>query len=120
MVSHNLNVVRKVTGRVAVMYLGKIVEIGRTATIFSDPAHPYSHALISANPEIDPARRREKIVLSGEIPSPLDPPPGCRFHTRCPRAQERCRTEEPKLREMGRGRQAACHFPLVEPAPLLS
>ena len=70
-VSHNLNVVRKVTDRVAVMYLGQIVEIGRTATIFHAPAHPYSHALISANPEIDPAKRREKIVLPGEIPSPL-------------------------------------------------
>ncbi len=114
MVSHNLNVVRKVTDRVAVMYLGKIVEIGRTAAIFSAPAHPYSHALISANPEIDPAKRREKVVLAGEIPSPLNPPPGCRFHTRCPRAQERCRIEEPLLRLMGGERSAACHFPLVE------
>jgi peptide/nickel transport system ATP-binding protein len=112
-VSHNLNVVRKVTDRVAVMYLGQIVEIGRTATVFHEPAHPYSHALISANPEIDPAKRREKIVLSGEIPSPLDPPSGCRFHTRCPRMQERCRIEEPKLRPMGSERSAACHFPLV-------
>ena len=75
-VSHNLNVVRKVTDRVAVMYLGQIVEIGRTATVFSAPAHPYSYALISANPEIDPAKRREKIVLAGEIPSPLAPPSG--------------------------------------------
>jgi oligopeptide transport system ATP-binding protein len=112
-VSHNLNVVRKVTDRVAVMYLGQIVEIGQTATVFSVPAHPYSHALISANPEIDPAKRREKVVLAGEIPSPLAPPSGCRFHTRCPRMQERCRTEEPKLRPMGIGRSAACHFPLV-------
>jgi oligopeptide transport system ATP-binding protein len=112
-VSHNLNVVRKVTDRVAVMYLGQIVEIGRTATIFHAPAHPYSHALISANPEIDPAKRREKIVLPGEIPSPLSPPPGCRFHTRCPRAEQRCRVEEPKLRPIGNERAAACHFPLV-------
>jgi peptide/nickel transport system ATP-binding protein len=113
MVSHNLNVVRKVTDRVAVMYLGKIVEIGRTATVFDSPAHPYSHALISANPEIDPAKRRKKVVLAGEIPSPLDPPSGCRFHTRCPRMQERCRIEEPLLRPMGGDRAAACHFPLV-------
>lgn len=113
MVSHNLNVVRKVTDRVAVMYLGKIAEIGRTATVFNAPSHPYSFALLSANPEIDPAKRREKIVLAGEIPSPLDPPSGCRFHTRCPRAQERCRIEEPLLRPMGADRSAACHFPLV-------
>ena len=115
MVSHNLNVVRKVTDRVAVMYLAQIVEIGRTATVFSAPAHPYTHALLSANPEIDPARRREKIVLSGEIPSPLHPPSGCRFHTRCPRAEARCRVEEPVLRPMGGDRSAACHFPLVAP-----
>lgn len=113
-VSHNLNVVRKTATRVAVMYLGKIVEMGETAIVFRAPAHPYTHALIAANPEIDPARRREKAVLAGEIPSPLDPPPGCRFHTRCPRAQERCRLEEPRLRPMGGARVAACHFPLVE------
>ena len=113
MVSHNLNVVRKVTDRVAVMYLGKIVETGLTGTVFGTPAHPYSHALIGANPEIDPAKRREKVVLAGEIPSPLSPPSGCRFHTRCPRVQERCRIEEPLLRPMGGDRSAACHFPLV-------
>jgi peptide/nickel transport system ATP-binding protein len=113
-VSHNLNVVRKVTNRTAVMYLGKIIEIGATRTLFSSPAHPYTHALISANPEIDPAKRREKIVLQGEIPSPLHPPSGCRFHTRCPRAEPRCRTEEPQLLAKGGGdRMAACHFPLV-------
>jgi peptide/nickel transport system ATP-binding protein len=116
MVSHNLNVVRRTADRVAVMYLGKIVEMGGATTVFLQPAHPYTHALISANPEIDPAKRRQKVVLAGEIPSPLNPPPGCRFHTRCPRAQERCRIEEPLLRPMGRGRTAACHFPLVEAA----
>ena len=116
MVSHNLNVVRKITDRTAVMYLGKIAEIGATRTVFATPAHPYTHALISANPEIDPVKRREKIVLKGEIPSPLHPPPGCRFHTRCPRAQARCREEEPQLRPMGGDRMAACHFPLM-PAP---
>ena len=116
LVSHNLNVIRKVTDRVAVLYLGQIVEIGTTRAVFTAPAHPYSYALISANPEIDPAKRRHKVVLAGEIPSPLRPPPGCRFHTRCPRAAERCRVEEPKLRSMGEGRSAAaCHFPLGVP-----
>jgi peptide/nickel transport system ATP-binding protein len=115
-VSHNLNVVRKITDRVAVMYLGKIVEIGVKTSVFRAPAHPYTHALLSANPEIDPAKRRAKIVLAGDIPSPLSPPTGCRFHTRCPRAQARCSIEEPLLRPMGLAREAACHYPLVEAA----
>jgi peptide/nickel transport system ATP-binding protein len=115
-VSHNLNVVRKITDRVAVMYLGKIVEIGAKTSVFHAPAHPYTHALISANPEIDPEKRRAKVVLSGDIPSPLRPPTGCRFHTRCPRAQPRCAIDEPRLRPMGAGRMAACHYPLVEAA----
>lgn len=116
LVSHNLNVIRKVTDRVAVLYLGRVAEIGGTRAVFSSPAHPYTHALISANPEIDPAKRREKVVLAGEIPSPLRPPPGCRFHTRCPRAGERCRIEEPQLRPVHDGRSAAaCHYPLDPP-----
>jgi peptide/nickel transport system ATP-binding protein len=115
-VSHNLNVVRKITDRVAVMYLGKIVEIGAKTRVFHAPAHPYTHALISANPEIDPEKRRAKVVLSGDIPSPFRPPTGCRFHTRCPRAQPRCAIEEPGLRPMGTARMAACHYPLVETA----
>jgi oligopeptide transport system ATP-binding protein len=116
LVSHNLNVIRKVTDRVAVLYLGRIAEIGATRAVFGAPAHPYTHALIAANPEIDPTRRRQKVVLSGEIPSPLRPPPGCRFHTRCPRAAERCRAEEPQLRPMRDGASAAaCHFPLDPP-----
>jgi oligopeptide/dipeptide ABC transporter ATP-binding protein len=112
LITHNLNVVRKVTDRVAVLYLGKIVETGRTIDVFRAPAHPYTHALLAANPEIDPAKRQARVVLEGEIPSPLAPPPGCRFHTRCPHAQKRCRLEEPMLRPVG-GRLAACHFPLV-------
>ena len=116
MISHNLNVIRKVCDRVAVLYLGQVVEIGPGSRVFAAPAHPYTHALIGANPEIDPAKRRERVVLKGEIPSPMRPPPGCRFHTRCPKAQERCRVEEPKLRPMGEGRpSAACHFPLPPP-----
>jgi peptide/nickel transport system ATP-binding protein len=116
MVSHNLNVVRRVTTRVAVMYLGTIVEEGPTRAIFGGPAHPYTAALLAANPTIDPERTRERIVLEGEIPSPKNPPPGCRFHTRCPRAEARCRSEVPALRPFPDGRRAACHFPLIAPA----
>jgi oligopeptide transport system ATP-binding protein len=114
-VSHNLNVVRRITGRTAVMYLGQIVEEAPTAALFDAPAHPYGAALIAANPSIEPGGRRERIVLKGEIPSAADPPSGCRFHTRCPYAQERCRVEMPQLRRWGEGRQVRCHFPLVEP-----
>jgi oligopeptide transport system ATP-binding protein len=112
MVSHNLNVIGRVTARVAIMYLGKIVEEGPTRTVFQAPRHPYTHALLSANPVIDPEHRREKLVLAGEIPSPSRPPSGCRFRTRCPRAQDRCRVEEPLLSDAGGGRRYACHFPL--------
>ena len=112
MVSHNLSVIRRVTERVGIMYLGKLVEVGSTARLFRLPAHPYTQALISANPTVDPARRQTKIVLSGEVPSPRRPPSGCRFHTRCPRAQERCRVEEPRLEERSPGQFAACHFPV--------
>ncbi len=114
MVSHNLNVIRKVTDRVAVLYLGQIMEIGTTRQVFTAPRHPYTHALLAANPEIDPALRRKKVVLQGEIPSPMTPPPGCRFHTRCPRAESRCRVEPPELRALG-GQSFACHFPLETP-----
>lgn len=116
MVSHNLNVIGRVTDRVAVMYLGKVVEEGPTQAVFRSPRHPYTHALLSANPVIDPEHRRAKLVLSGEIPSPSRPPSGCRFHTRCPRVQDRCRVEEPKLTRSDVGRGYACHFPLERAA----
>ena len=102
----------RVTDRVAIMYLGKIVEEGPTRAVFRAPRHPYSHALLSANPVIDPEHKRQKLVLSGEIPSPSRPPSGCRFHTRCPKAQDRCRIEEPLLTPAEDGRRYACHFPL--------
>ena len=111
-VSHNLNVIGRVTDRVAIMYLGKIVEEGPTRAVFRAPKHPYAHALLSANPVIDPEHKRSKLVLSGEIPSPSNPPPGCRFHTRCPRAQPVCRIDEPPLTPAEDGRRYACHFPL--------
>lgn len=115
-VSHNLNVIGRVTDRVAIMYLGKVVEEGPTRSVFRAPKHPYTRALLSANPVIDPEHRRKKIVLSGEIPSPSKPPAGCRFHTRCPNVQPRCRVEEPLLTEAENGRRYACHFPLESAA----
>jgi oligopeptide transport system ATP-binding protein len=117
LISHNLNVVGRVTDRVAVMYLGQIVESGPTAALFRDPAHPYTQALLSANLTLDPNRRRERIVLSGELPSPSNPPSGCRFHKRCPLAQPKCASEVPALQAGTGGRSVACHFPLAaEPA----
>jgi oligopeptide transport system ATP-binding protein len=111
LVSHNLNLIRRITGRMAVMYLGQIVEEAPTRDIFRAPAHPYTAALISTNPAIDPARRLKRIVLRGEIPSVVDRPSGCRFHTRCPVAQARCAQEEPGWSEVAPGRRARCHFP---------
>ena len=113
-IAHDLSVVRQIANRTAVMYLGTIVETGPTEAVFTRPAHPYTDALISAVPEAEATRRRGRVVLGGEVPSPLAPPPGCRFHTRCPRAQERCRVEVPMLRPFGGGRSVACHFPLEE------
>jgi peptide/nickel transport system ATP-binding protein len=110
-VSHNLNVVRRITDRTAVMYLGQVVEEAPTASLFRRPAHPYTTALLSTNPSVHAARRAARIVLQGEIPSMLAPPAGCRFHTRCPVAQPRCTAEMPALAEVEPGRAVRCHFP---------
>lgn len=107
-VSHALNVVRHLSNRICVMYLGKIVEIGRTEDIFGNALHPYTKALVSAIPVPDPAFQRNRILLKGDVASPKDPPKGCRFHTRCPFAGERCMEEEPVLRDYGNGHQCAC------------
>ncbi|MGW5735157.1 MULTISPECIES: ABC transporter ATP-binding protein [Streptomyces] len=113
-ITHDLAAVEFLADRIAVMYLGQIVEQAPTVELFADPKHPYTQALLSAAPVPDPAlqRTRERIVLSGELPSPLAPPPGCRFHTRCPLAVDRCRTEVPALRDLpGAGRrQVSCHL----------
>jgi oligopeptide transport system ATP-binding protein len=108
-VSHNLAVVRQVADRVALMYLGRIVELATADTLFASPKHPYAKALLASVPVPDPSRRRKTIPLVGEIPSPLDPPEGCRFHPRCPLADARCRAESPVLSVRDDGAMVACH-----------
>lgn len=111
-IAHGLNVVRHISDRIGVMYLGKVVELAGTDELFAHPAHPYTTALLSAIPQPNPRRKRERIVLGGEVPSPANPPSGCRFHTRCPYAQARCREEEPKMVQIAPNHWAACHFPM--------
>ncbi len=117
-VAHDLGVVRHVSDRIAVMYLGEVVEVADADPLYDAPAHPYTEALLSAAPEIDDGTEavpRERIVLSGDVPNPVDKPTGCPFHPRCPYAQDRCRIERPPLAEVAPGRFTACHFPLVTP-----
>lgn len=109
-VSHDLSVVECISNRVAVMYLGKIVEVGETAQIYKDPLHPYTIALFSSVPIPDPTARRERVVLSGDVPSPVNPPSGCRFHPRCYKAMDVCKREEPALVDVGNGHRVACHL----------
>ncbi|HLY49957.1 MAG TPA: ABC transporter ATP-binding protein [Solirubrobacteraceae bacterium] len=116
-ISHDLAVVKYLADRIAVMYLGKVVELGTGDDIYRRPAHPYTEALIKTIPVPDPAveRAKDEVGIRGELPSPIDPPSGCRFRTRCPRAQALCAEQEPQLRRFGPNHQAACHFPLREP-----
>ena len=109
-ISHDLGVVEHICHRVAVMYLGQLVEVAGKEALFDAPRHPYTEALLSAVPQARPGSRRKRVILSGDIPSPINPPPGCRFHTRCPLAVSRCRTEVPAIRQIGPDHVVACHL----------
>ena len=109
-ISHDLSVVRFIADRTCVMFLGKLCELGDTETVYTNPLHPYTRFLLDAVPQIDPADRdRKRMLLEGELPSPVDPPSGCRFHTRCPYATEKCSQQEPVLHKV-QGRMVACHL----------
>jgi oligopeptide/dipeptide ABC transporter ATP-binding protein len=109
-ISHNIGVIRHVSDRVAVMYLGQVVEMADKRALFSEPAHPYTQALLAAVPSLDPGRKREEVILEGDVPSPVNPPAGCRFHTRCRFAMPRCRQEQPVFQRLTDDRQVACHL----------
>ena len=109
-ISHNIGVIRHISDRVAVMYLGKIVEMAGKGALFSKPLHPYTQALLAAVPSLDPRRRQEEVLLEGDVPSPVNPPPGCRFHTRCRHVLPQCRSDEPEFRPRADGRWVACHL----------
>jgi peptide/nickel transport system ATP-binding protein len=114
-IAHDLSVVKHISDRIAVMYLGRIVELAEAQSLYLAPRHPYTQALISAIPVPDPRRRNQRILLTGDVPSPISPPSGCHFHQRCPYATDLCRHTAPSLHNCdGAAHQVACHFPLAE------
>jgi len=113
-ISHDLSVVRHISDRIGVMYLGDLVELSEKKEMFDNPRHPYTHALLSAIPQPDPTRKRDRVILSGDIPSPANPPQGCKFHTRCPKAVDKCKKDIPEFRDIGNKHFIACHFPMGE------
>jgi peptide/nickel transport system ATP-binding protein/oligopeptide transport system ATP-binding protein len=113
LIAHDLSVIRQMCNRVVVMYLGKVAELAPNASLYGFPRHPYTGALLSAVPIADPHSGRRRQLLTGDVPNPADPPRACRFHTRCPKAQDLCHEEEPPLEDKGNGTMAACHFPLT-------
>jgi oligopeptide transport system ATP-binding protein len=117
-IAHDLALVKQVSDRVAVMYLGKLCEVGPGESVYREPLHPYTRALLDSIPSTEPGARRASATIKGEPPSPINPPSGCRFRTRCPRATDKCALEEPKPRELAPSHLVACHFPLSEPAPV--
>jgi oligopeptide/dipeptide ABC transporter ATP-binding protein len=119
-IAHDLALVKQVSDRVAVMYLGKLCEVGPGETVYREPLHPYTRALLDSVPSTEPGAPRAPTTIGGEPPSPVHPPSGCRFRTRCPRAAELCAVQEPPMRELAAGHTVACHFPLVEPVDQVS
>ena len=109
-ISHGIPVIEHISNRIGVMYLGKLVEVGTSAQICVEPRHPYTKALLSAVPIAETGQKRKRVILRGDVPNPINPPSGCRFHTRCPIVEDRCRTEEPPLRSLSDSRLGACHF----------
>ena len=115
-IAHDLALVKQVSDRVAVMYLGLLCEVGPGETVYREPLHPYTRALLDSIPSTDHTTKRVTTTISGEPPSPIHPPSGCRFRTRCPRAAELCAAQQPPMRELADGHSVACHFPLVQAA----